>query len=101
MENQQKKGAWSKASKVLGIISIIFALLPLASAWCMILTAFNYVLAPIGILCGIVALCKSQNSTTAIIGIVLCALAIFAPYLLAEYYVESAASSIGNLMKLV
>ena len=52
-------------------------------------------------LCGIVALCKSQNSTTAIIGIVLCALAIFAPYLLAEYYVESAASSIGNLMKLV
>ena len=98
MENQTNNGGWCKAALALGIISMVFGLLPLLSAWLMILTTLNYVLAPAGIICGIVALVKSQNMAKSIIGLVLCVLAFCAPFLLAEFYVASAADSVGNIL---
>lgn len=101
MENQNVKGGWCKASLVLGVIAMIFALLPLASAWFMLLTGVNYLLAPIGIICGVVALVKSQNLKKSIIGMVLCIVALCLPFFLAEFYVESAAESVGNAMDML
>ena len=101
MENQNVKGGWCKASMVLGIISVVFALLPLVSAWFMFLTTVNYVLAPVGIICGVVALIKSQNLVKSIVGLVLCVVAICLPFLMAELYLESAAESVGNAMDML
>ena len=97
MEDQKKKGGWCKASVVLGVISIIFALLPLVSAWFMFLAALNYVLVPVGIICGIVAIAKSYNVVRSVVGLVLCILALCIPIFLAQYYLESAADSVSNL----
>lgn len=101
MENQKKNGGWCKASVVFGVISIILALLPLVSAWFMFVSALNYVLAPIGIICGVVAIVKSYNVVKSIVGLVLCVLALCAPMLLAEYYLASAADSVGNALETV
>ena len=99
MEDQKKNGGWCKASVVLGVISIILALLPLVSAWFMFVSALNYFLAPIGIICGIVAIAKSYNVVKSVLGLVLCILALCAPLLLAEYYLASAAESVGNMFE--
>lgn len=85
----------------MGIISVVFALLPLVSAWFMLLTTVNYVLAPVGIICGVVALIKSQNLVKSIVGLVLCVVAISLPFLMAELYLESAAESVGNAMDML
>lgn len=95
---EKKDGGLCKAAFVLGIISIVFALLPLLSAWFMFLTAINYILTPVGLICGIIALVKSQNTTKSVIGIVLCVLAFFAPILLAEYYLASAVETTVNVL---
>lgn len=97
MEDKKKNGGWCKAAVVFGVISIIFALLPLVSAWFMFVTALNYFLAPLGIICGIVAIVKSYNTVKSIVGLVLCVLALCAPILLAEYYVGNALESINSL----
>lgn len=85
----------------MGIISVVFALLPLVSAWFMLLTTVNYVLAPVGIICGVVALIKSQNLVKSIVGLVLCVVAICLPFLMAELYLDSAAESVGNAMDML
>lgn len=85
----------------MGIISVVFALLPLVSAWFMLLTTVNYVLAPVGIICGVVALIKSQNLVKSIVGLVLCVVAISLPFLMAELYLDSAAESVGNAMDML
>lgn len=98
MEKQKVNGGWCKASVVIGVIAMVLTLLPLASAWFMILTSVNYVLVPIGVICGIVAIVKSQNLIVAIVGLVLCILALFMPYFLSDYYLASAAESVGNMV---
>lgn len=98
METQKVSGGFSKAAMIFGIISVVFALLPMLSAWFMFLTILNYLLAPLGVICGIIAIVKSQNLTKSIIGIILCILAICAPLLLAECYLESTVESAGNML---
>lgn len=98
MEKQNVGGGWSKASLVLGVISAVLALLPLVSAWFMLLIGINYLLVPIGIICGVVAIVKSQNLTKSVIGLVLCVLAILLPFIMAEMYVESSLETVGNSM---
>ena len=97
MENK-KNGGLCKASLVLGVIAIVFALLPLLNVWFVFLSTINYLLVPAGVVCGVVALLQGQNTVKAIIGIVLSALAILCPFVLAEYYVSSAADSIGDML---
>ena len=100
MENKKNDGL-CKASMVLGVIAMVFALLPLLSAWLVFLSTINYLLVTIGISCGIVALVKGQNTVKSIIGIVLSALAIILPFVLAEYYLASAADSVGNMLDMI
>ena len=92
---------WCKASMVFGVISMILALLPLLSAWFMMLTFINYLIAPLGVICSIVAIVKSQNMTKSIIGLVLCVLALCLPWILTDLYMESAADSIGNAVDML
>lgn len=98
---EKKNGGWSKATMVLGIITFVFALLPLLSAWFLFLTPLNWILAPIGIICGIVAIVKSQNMSKSIIGLVLCALAFLAPILFAGLYTASAVETTVNTLDAV
>lgn len=100
MENKKNEGL-CKASMVLGVIAMVFALLPLLSAWLMFLSSINYLLVPAGVICGIIALVKGQNTVKSIIGIVLCALAIILPFVLAEYYLASAADSVGDMLDMI
>ena len=101
MENKKKSGGLCKASVVLGVITVVLALLPLVSAWFMFLTTFNYLLAPIGVLCAVVAIVKSQNLVKSIVGLLFCVLAFCIPYLLAEYYLESTMESVGNVTNMI
>lgn len=101
METKKVNGGWCKASMVLGTIAIVLALLPLLSAWFMMLTFLNYLIAPLGVICGIVAIVKSQNMTKSIIGLVLCVLALCLPWIMADLYVESAADSVSNAMNML
>ena len=86
METQKVSSGFSKAAMVFGIITMGFALLPMLSAWLIFLTFINYLLAPIGFICGIIAIVKSQNLTKSIIGMILCALATCSPWLFAGLY---------------
>ena len=99
MENK-KNGGLCKASLVLGVIAIVFALLPLLNVWFVFLSTINYLLVPAGIICGAIALVKGQNTVKSIVGIVLSILAIALPLILAEYYLESAADSVGDMLDL-
>ena len=98
---EKKNGGWCKATMVLGIITFVFALLPLLSAWLLFLTPFNWILAPIGIVCGIVSIVKSQNMSKSVIGLVLCVLALLAPILFAESYATSAIKTTVNTVDAV
>ena len=100
MENKKNEGL-CKASMVLGVIAMVFALLPLLSAWLVFLSSINYLLVPAGVICGIIALVKGQNTVKSIIGIVLSALAIILPFVLAEYYLASAADSVGDMLDMI
>ena len=100
MENK-KNGGLCKASLVLGVIAIVFALLPLLNVWFVFLGTINYLLVPAGIICGAIALVKGQNTVKSIVGIVLSLLAISLPLILAEYYLESAADSVGDMLDLL
>ena len=82
METQKKLGGWCKATIIFAIISLVFAVLPMASVLFVFLTALNFVIVPIGIICGIVALFKSQSPLYTIIGMVLCAGSLFVPHFL-------------------
>lgn len=99
MENKRNENCGlCKASIVLGVIAIVISLTPLVSAWLMFLSGFNYLLVPAGVICGIVALVKGQDNIKSIVGIVLNVLAVVLPFILAEYYLSSAADSVGNMM---
>lgn len=102
MENQNvvKKG-WVKASLVCAIVAMVFALLPLLSAWFMFLTALNWVIVPLSIVFGVIAIVKKQNLTKAIIAMAIAILAFLMPRILVEQYVKSAADTVSNTAGLV
>ena len=98
MENQTvvKKG-WVKASMVFAIIALVFALLPLVSAWFMFFTVFNFFIAPLSIIFGVIAILKKQNLTKSIIAMAIAVVALFTPRILVEQYAKSAEESAENL----
>lgn len=90
-----------KTCMTLGVIAVIVALLPLLSGWLLLVSYVNWLLVPIGILCGIIALVKSQNTTKCVIGILLNVLAVILPVILAEQYLGSALDSAGNAFEMI
>lgn len=101
MENKNVKGGWSTASLVLGIIAMVLALLPLLSAWLMFSTWLNWFIVPFSIICGVVAIVKSQNLVKSIAGMVIGVLAFCMPFILTEQYVKSTVKSAGNMFEAV
>lgn len=106
MEKQKVAAGWCKAAVACGVLATIIALLPLLSGWCMILLFANWVLVPLGVVFAIVAIVKKQSLVKTIVGLVLCAFAAAAPWILKEPYakaaaksVENAAETVGNMVK--
>lgn len=73
------------ASLVLGIISVVFAFIP-------ILNIVAYITATVGLILGIIGAVKKQG-TKAVIGIILNAVAYFIPVIFAAIFVSSAAGA--------
>lgn len=99
MENQNvvKKG-WVKASLACAIVAMVFALLPLLSAWFIFLTALNWIIVPLSIVFGVIAIVKKQDLVKAIIAMAIAILAFAMPRILVEQYVESAAETASGVI---
>ena len=97
MSNQNQSTGLSKAGRVLGIIGLIFALLPFVSGWFVFLSWLGYVLGFSGLICSIFAYIKKQRG--AIIALVLSLASIITPYALAEVYLEKTLESASNVME--
>ena len=80
-ERQKANSGLSTTSLVLGIISIVISIIP-------IVNYLTYLLAPIGLICGIVAIIKSQSIAKSFIGILLCLISIVAPIILGGFIIE-------------
>lgn len=79
MEKQEVKSGMSTASLVLGIVAMVFALLPALSVWFVFLQPINYVVIILGVIFGIIALVKKQPMVKSIVGLGLCVLAFLTP----------------------
>ncbi len=101
---EKVKGGLGKASYVLGIIAVIFALLPVLSPWFLVISWLVYVVAIVGAILGVIAIVKKQQK--AILGTALCVVSVVAFMLIvssdwmAKRSAESAASAIENTMGL-
>ena len=80
-ERQKANSGLSTTSLVLGIISIVISIIP-------IVNYLIYLLAPIGFICGIIAIIQSQSLTKSIIGIILCLVSVVAPIVLGGFIIE-------------
>ena len=80
-ERQKANSGLSTTSLVLGIISIVISIIP-------IVNYLIYLLAPIGLICGIIAIIQSQSLTKSIIGIILCLVSVVAPIVLGGFIIE-------------
>ena len=80
-ERQKANSGLSTTSLVLGIISIVISIIP-------IVNYLTYLLAPIGVICGIIALVRSQSIAKSVIGIILCLLSVLAPIILGGFIIE-------------
>lgn len=89
-------GGWSKATLAFGIIAMIFAILPLLSAWFLLLYWIVWVALIGAVVCGVVTLIKKQDIIRAGIGVALCVFALLMPRMFAEQYVKSAADTAKN-----
>ena len=92
---------WLKASMICAIIAMVFALLPLLSAWFMFLTMLNWIVVPLSIVFGVIAIVKKQDLVKAIIAMAIAILAFLMPRILVEQYVKSAADTVSNTVGLV
>lgn len=80
-ERQKANSGLSTTSLVLGIISIVISIIP-------VVNYLIYLLAPIGLICGIIAIIQSQSLTKSIIGIILCLVSVVAPIVLGGFIIE-------------
>ena len=80
-ERQKANSGLSTTSLVMGIISIVISIIP-------VVNYLIYLLAPIGLICGIIAIIQSQSLTKSIIGIILCLVSVVAPIVLGGFIIE-------------
>ena len=80
-ERQKANSGLSTTSLVLGIISIVISIIP-------VVNYLIYLLAPIGLICGIIAIIKGQSLAKSIIGIILCLVSVVAPIVLGGFIIE-------------
>ena len=97
MSTQNKSNLITKTGIVLGVIGILFALLPLLSGWFLFVSWLGYVLGFIGLIFAIISCVKKQRG--AIVAIIINVLAFAAPIALAEVYLEKSLESASNAME--
>ena len=76
MEQNQNPGKLGKAAVVLGIIALVFTLLPFISVFFVFLNWLAIPTAGVGIILGVIAVVKKQQK--AILGLALCVIAAIA-----------------------
>lgn len=97
----ETKSKLIKASMWCSILALVFAALPLVSAWFAVIMWMTWVLAVPAVICAVIAMVKEKNFVKAGIAIAITVLAIFLPRLLAEQYAKSAAKSAKNAVEFV
>lgn len=90
----------ASASMIMSFIALGLNLLPLASAWFMMISWISWILVVLSIVFGVIAITKGQN-VKAYVGVAVAILAAVLPFALAEYYVQSTIDSVGNIMNMM
>lgn len=93
-----QKNIFASIAKVLGIVAIIFALLPLVAGFLSFLIIINWIIAPVAIICAIIALIKDNKNKKAIIGGVLAIVALALPIVLSDTYSKKTGEAVGGIM---
>lgn len=96
---EQKTPGLVKATLILSILALVFALLPLLSGWFLLLMWLRWVLGIAAIVCGVIAFTKKYEPKKLIISGVLVIAAVVLPSMLAETYAEKALESAANATK--
>lgn len=96
---EKVKGGLGKASYVLGIIAVIFALLPVLSPWFLVISWLVYVVGIVGAILGAIAIVKKHQK--AILGTVLCvgAIVVFMILVRSDWMAKRAAESAANAIE--
>ena len=97
--SEKVKGGLGKAAFVMGIISVILALLPMFSAFFLLINWLVFVTAAVGIILGVLAITKNQQK--AIVGTALNVIAIIAYFILvnSDFMAEKAAEDAADAVK--
>jgi hypothetical protein len=97
--SEKVKGGLGKAAFVMGIISVILALLPMFSAFFLLINWLVFVTAAVGIILGVLAITKNQQK--AIVGTALNVIAIIAYLILvnSDFMAEKAAKDAAGAVK--
>ena len=96
-EVKQPGSGMATCAMIFGIIALFFAVLPLISAWfALMLWLPLYILAPLAIIFGIIALVQKADKVKPIIGMACAVLVYVMPYIF-EAVVESRVSSAFGL----
>jgi FtsH-binding integral membrane protein len=102
---ENANGKLGKASLVLGIIAIVFTLLPLLSVWFLVISSWLvWLLAVVGLILAIIAVVKNQKNSIA--GIAACVISIVLYFVvlnsdaMAERAANDVAGAIGTAMEI-
>lgn len=97
-QNPSNGCGMAKASIVLGIVSLCLNLLPLISAWFLMISWISWICIILAIVFGIIGIVKGAKKP-AIIGLVITLVAILFPVIFANLYVDSAMESTVNALE--
>lgn len=96
---EKVKGGFGKSTFVLGIIAVIMALLPLLSAWFLLINWLLWIVAIVGVVLGVVGIVKNQQK--AIVGTALNVLAVILYIVIgnSDFMAEKAAKDVSSTVK--
>ncbi len=96
---EKVNGKLGKASLVLGIIAVIFTLLPLLSVWFLVISSWLvWLLVAIGLILGIFAVIKKQNKSIAGLVANILAIILYFVVLNSDAMAERAAKDAANVI---
>ena len=95
METKKTPGLVT-ATLVLGILALVFALLPLFSGWFLLLMWLRWILGIAAAVCGVIALAKKYEPKNVYIGFACTLVAWFLPSFLTEAYAKALVKTAEN-----
>lgn len=95
MTQVQQKSGWATTTLVLGIVAAVFALLSVITIWLSWMIFLDWVLVPLAVIFGIIALVKKQKLVTTLVGMGLSVVALVFPYIYWACVIGSVASDFG------